>query len=87
MRIPKVLKPGNCLVLQEVSNLKVNLQICSECAQLNITAKCDATFSPEYLVEFFGADRDDQDGLNVAGDLYADIGYHTFYVTMLGPKA
>ncbi|KAJ3577392.1 hypothetical protein NPX13_g3180 [Xylaria arbuscula] len=86
MTIPTALKPGNYLIRHEVINLEANLQIYPECAQLNITGEGDAVPSPEYLVEFPGAYRDDQEGLDVAGNLYGYMGHHTFNFTMPGPK-
>ncbi|RWA10346.1 hypothetical protein EKO27_g4755 [Xylaria grammica] len=89
MTIPKTLKSGNYLIRHEVINLEANLQLYPECAQLNITGEGDAVIpGPEYLVEFPGAYRDDQEGLDIAGDIYSPRGHSTYVrnFTMPGPK-
>ncbi|KAI3318474.1 lytic polysaccharide monooxygenase [Xylariaceae sp. AK1471] len=86
MTIPRALKPGNYLIRHEAINLEANLQLYPECAQLNITGDGKAVPDPEYLVEFPGAYRDDQEGLEIAGDIYSPRGHSTYNFTMPGPK-
>ncbi|KAJ2997181.1 hypothetical protein NUW58_g724 [Xylaria curta] len=86
MTIPRALKPGNYLIRHEVINLEANLQLYPECAQLSITGDGNAVPSPEYLVEFPGAYRDDQEGLEIAGNIYSPRGHNTYNFTMPGPK-
>lgn len=45
MTIPAALKPGNYLIRHEVINLDANLQICLECAQLNIAGQGSISLS------------------------------------------
>ncbi|KAI0403416.1 lytic polysaccharide monooxygenase [Xylaria palmicola] len=86
MTIPRALKLGNYLIRHEVINLEANLQLYPECAQLSVTGEGDTVPGPEYLVEFPGANHDDQKDLAIPGDLYSSKGHGTHNFTMPGPK-
>ncbi|KAI1483137.1 glycoside hydrolase family 61 protein [Daldinia sp. EC12] len=81
------LKPGHYMIRHEAIDLEVSLQIYPHCAQLEVVGDGEAYPSEDYLVEFPGAyDRNDE-GLWMAGELYADqIGHRLFNYTIPGPK-